>query len=210
MGSITHEGKTILFVSHNMAAVQKLCKTGILLEEGRIAALGEIERVVSEYLRLGLGDCLSWERIDMTQKDTYFERIYFCDDSGNRINQISPAVTGYLVIEYSVINYIKDLKIAVNVKNRYGECLIAFCPEDCRLSTPENPGRYQAKMKFPASSLLFHYYELEFSLYVPQKKSYEQINPIRFSVEEMNCWSYCAEGRGGYLAIPCDWEIKSL
>lgn len=50
MHDITREGRTVLFVSHNMAAVQALCERAILLEEGKIAAEGKTEDVVRRYL----------------------------------------------------------------------------------------------------------------------------------------------------------------
>ncbi len=43
-------GRTILFVSHNMAAIKSLCKKTILLEKGKIRMLGETEDVVNYYL----------------------------------------------------------------------------------------------------------------------------------------------------------------
>jgi lipopolysaccharide transport system ATP-binding protein len=43
-------GRTILFVSHNMAAIQKLCKRTILLEKGRIKAVGETKEIIKRYL----------------------------------------------------------------------------------------------------------------------------------------------------------------
>jgi len=51
MDSIAKEGKTVLFVSHNMMAVQKLCNRGIWLSEGKIMDEGQAEQVVSSYLR---------------------------------------------------------------------------------------------------------------------------------------------------------------
>ena len=45
------EGRTVLFVSHNMAAVKSLCNRGILLENGSIAFEGEISDTVAAYLR---------------------------------------------------------------------------------------------------------------------------------------------------------------
>ena len=45
------EGRTVLFVSHNMASVQSLCKTGIMLENGSVAYTGAIEPVISYYLQ---------------------------------------------------------------------------------------------------------------------------------------------------------------
>lgn len=51
MEDITKErGRTILFVSHNMAAVTQLCSRAILLNKGSIAAAGETRKVVEQYL----------------------------------------------------------------------------------------------------------------------------------------------------------------
>ena len=45
-----NQERTILFVSHNMLAVKSLCKTGLLLENGRIKIAGKIEEVVHNYM----------------------------------------------------------------------------------------------------------------------------------------------------------------
>ncbi len=49
MQEVADGGKTILFVSHNLAAVERLCTVGILLNDGRLIAHGAIESVVSAY-----------------------------------------------------------------------------------------------------------------------------------------------------------------
>ncbi len=55
MGSVAREGRTVLFVSHNMAAVRKLCTSAILLEDGRITARGATDDVVDAYLAAAAG-----------------------------------------------------------------------------------------------------------------------------------------------------------
>ena len=47
---VTKEGRTVLFVSHNMAAIERLCIRGICLEKGQILHTGEISDVVASYL----------------------------------------------------------------------------------------------------------------------------------------------------------------
>ncbi|MCF6294153.1 MAG: ABC transporter ATP-binding protein [Flavobacteriaceae bacterium] len=47
----SQEGRTVLFVSHNMASVKSLCTRGILLENGEIKLRGNIDDVVDEYLK---------------------------------------------------------------------------------------------------------------------------------------------------------------
>lgn len=45
------DGRTVLFVSHNMAAVRSLCRTGVVLEKGHIAFRGNIEDAIQHYMR---------------------------------------------------------------------------------------------------------------------------------------------------------------
>jgi len=48
---LSHEGTTVLLVSHNLGTVASFCRTGLLLEEGKLAAQGSIEDVVRMYVR---------------------------------------------------------------------------------------------------------------------------------------------------------------
>jgi len=54
MEDVTRSGRTVLFVSHNMAAVTRLCRSAILLEGGKLSASGTADEVVQRYLS-GLG-----------------------------------------------------------------------------------------------------------------------------------------------------------
>lgn len=57
------EGRTVLFVSHNMASVRALCKTGILLEDGHVKNLGAINSIVDEYLVSNNSKLLSFDQL---------------------------------------------------------------------------------------------------------------------------------------------------
>ena len=46
------EGRTVLFVSHNMTAVKNLCKNGIILEQGTVASHGNVEEIVGRYFNI--------------------------------------------------------------------------------------------------------------------------------------------------------------
>jgi len=50
MGDVAREGRTVLFVSHNMTAIQSLCDRSILVESGRIRSDGNSTKVIAEYL----------------------------------------------------------------------------------------------------------------------------------------------------------------
>jgi lipopolysaccharide transport system ATP-binding protein len=66
MESATGEGRTVLFVSHNMAAVQRLCQRTILLDQGKVVDDGATQKVVQHYLGSGLNTCAErvWDSIE--------------------------------------------------------------------------------------------------------------------------------------------------
>ena len=50
MGEVSRGGRTVLFVSHNMASVENLCQRGIVLSQGRLAYDGDLQSAVNHYL----------------------------------------------------------------------------------------------------------------------------------------------------------------
>jgi lipopolysaccharide transport system ATP-binding protein len=59
------EGRTIIFVSHNINAIQRLCSSAVFLKEGQVFSLGESQRVVDFYLKqdVKIDSCRDWEGI---------------------------------------------------------------------------------------------------------------------------------------------------
>ena len=85
MRDVTGEGRTVLFVSHNMAAIRTLCERAILLDGGRLRADGPVDQVIAEYLttdvkaepggwipaetpRVGMGD-VRVRRVEVLDRD---------------------------------------------------------------------------------------------------------------------------------------------
>jgi lipopolysaccharide transport system ATP-binding protein len=56
MGDVSREGRTVLFVSHNLTALSALCRTGLVLERGSVTARGAISDCVRAYLSGLLAD----------------------------------------------------------------------------------------------------------------------------------------------------------
>lgn len=62
------EGRTVLFVSHNMASVKSLCNKGVILQNGTVAETGDIEYIVGRYLD-SLSDESGVELFDRKQRE---------------------------------------------------------------------------------------------------------------------------------------------
>ena len=71
MGDVASHGRTIIFVSHNMQAVQSLCKTAIYLKAGKMEDIGRTDKVINNYLSREIKNCLgrSWSPADAPGND---------------------------------------------------------------------------------------------------------------------------------------------
>ena len=94
MGEVSRGGRTVVFISHNMAAVENLCDKGILLEEGSVTFSGDIKQTVDRYLQgvNGHTKSVSAEVIDLSnaarppQYRPLLKRLQFFTDQGRPLN----------------------------------------------------------------------------------------------------------------------------
>jgi lipopolysaccharide transport system ATP-binding protein len=61
MGDVAKQGRTVLFVSHDLAAVRQLCERVMLLSDGQLVMNGEPSSVVDAYIAQSYSDSVSWE-----------------------------------------------------------------------------------------------------------------------------------------------------
>ncbi len=79
MGDAAKGGRTVLFVSHNMPAIQHLCTRALLLNNGSAEACGDVQRVTNAYLLRDAALGLRWRRTTAGRKDAWFTEIYVAD-----------------------------------------------------------------------------------------------------------------------------------
>jgi lipopolysaccharide transport system ATP-binding protein len=98
MEDVVNEGRTILFVSHNMAAIRKLCKNAILLDSGKKTGFGDVSNCISSYLS-GVSDHsgLIVDHIQKKDETIEIESISINDSPKDQITL--PSDMDYLKIE---------------------------------------------------------------------------------------------------------------
>jgi lipopolysaccharide transport system ATP-binding protein len=93
MGQVSRQGRTILFVSHNMTAVKSLCSRGVIFEGGRLVADGSVDEVVARYLTGGLEIARTGHipenapRHSDSRGEAYFRTVRLTDPTGTDTNQ---------------------------------------------------------------------------------------------------------------------------
>ncbi|HOE95306.1 MAG TPA: ABC transporter ATP-binding protein [Candidatus Sumerlaeota bacterium] len=91
MENAAHDGRTILFVSHNMGAIQNLCRTSIYLDAGAVRAWGRTSEVFDQYIRDTLGGAENGGRVDLTIRNPPTQgpaRLLYCE-LRNRDNELT-------------------------------------------------------------------------------------------------------------------------
>ncbi|MCE5324021.1 ABC transporter ATP-binding protein [bacterium] len=150
MGEVARSGRTVLFVSHNMAAVSQLCMHGVWLEQGCVKQIGFSSDVVKAYLSDGGGNVASrcWEYPENSPGD---DRVRLTAASVIQHGQIASVIDinapFEVEIEFRVLRAVDNLVAAVNLFNGEGLCL--FCSADWQQNHLE-PGTYRKHVELPA------------------------------------------------------------
>jgi len=92
MKDVSSQGRTVLFVSHNMPSVMELCSRGIILKDGQISYGGDIKSVVDQYLNINLNENKSRNLKEITNRSgngrIRFTKYKILDTEGKEIEKI--------------------------------------------------------------------------------------------------------------------------
>jgi lipopolysaccharide transport system ATP-binding protein len=164
MGDIAEEGRTVIFVSHNMGAVASLCQTGLVLDAGRIRFVGPVAEAVERYLGQfsGTNDVPLGLRHDRTGSgEVKLTGFHLESETGERTEAIRNGHTARLVFDYATPagRPARNVEFQIVVRTEAGEPLFQFGTRPtgqnfrevppsgrlvCELTRfPLAPGRYQ-------------------------------------------------------------------
>jgi|TARA_B100000315_G_scaffold197778_1_gene189154 lipopolysaccharide transport system ATP-binding protein len=172
MQDITGEGRTILFVSHNMSAVGGLCNRTILLQRGEIDEIGQTREVIEKYIwgdqKETRGEKIwtepsktNWPKGVIPGKElAHLRAVRVLSDSGEIRTKFTVRTPIYLEAEFEILQDAKYMDIGFNVFNDRGENLFIMLDNS---RDGENrrgrPGLFRLKTKIPGDLLNDgHYY----------------------------------------------------
>ena len=158
MRSVGHQGRTVVFVSHNMPAITRLCSRAILLDEGEIVQDGPAHKVVSEYLSSQLGTTAQREWPDLSKAPgNEIVRLRSVRVS-NQVGAVSDALDirqpVSIETEYEVVQPGYELIPDCQISNAEG--LLLFVTGDQRSAWGRRPkpvGRYRSTVQIPGNFL---------------------------------------------------------
>ncbi|UGS20572.1 ABC transporter ATP-binding protein [Flavobacterium cyclinae] len=133
MQDISREGgRTVLFVSHNMAAVKSLCTKGIVMQNGKVSYFGEIDEAITIYLKnnvfnSNIKNYIEFEKVEYSIQISKVE-IFSQDANGNRqdVNSIIMGDTIIFLIFINIEKMYSNLKASIVISSINGFVITAI------------------------------------------------------------------------------------
>ena len=208
MHDVAQGGRTVLFVSHSMAAIQSLCNKGIVLEAGSVAYDGPVDGAIEKYLEQleSIGTCRQWTQENAPQDNLFRLRKV---EAVNGLDPTRPCLIDEptdLVIEYEVLRDHSRVSASIHL-NTQGVC--AFVGGTA--SVPQPAGEYRTTCRVPAGLLNTNNYSVTVFLIA---------NTTELRIIEREAIAFNAEehqGREDYLGHiigavrpKLEWNTESL
>jgi lipopolysaccharide transport system ATP-binding protein len=158
MQEVGEQGRTVLFVSHNMHAVTRLCTRTILLDDGHVLLDGPSHQVVSTYLRSCLGTTAKREYTDVERMPgddvVRLRAVRIVDENGETAESVDIRKPVGIEMDFEVIKPGHILTPGYQIANEEG--LIVFTADDQDpewRGRPRPPGRHLSTAWIPGNFL---------------------------------------------------------
>jgi lipopolysaccharide transport system ATP-binding protein len=179
MRDVGREGRTVLFVSHNLMAVRNLCESALLLQQGRLVEYAAVEKVIDRYMGGEASSTLSYESSE-ERLQPYIKRIEVTQDGGQGgAFDIDRTIKISIELDRQEVS---ELEVGLRVNNQQGIC-VQHSSSAFSLS-PSIDTMQQIECVIPAYGLAAGRYALDFSL---GKRNYQLFEKkdgvINFEVE---------------------------
>lgn len=185
MESVGKEGRTILFVSHNMNAIQRLCQRVILLEEGRIKVDGDTAEVVSQYLNAdrASSECMEWSNPAQAPGDdtARLKRVRVLNRKGEPCTNFEIREPVQLEVEFWSFSTSQPFMPLIFLNNDNGVCVLETVANQDPVykEKARHKGVYRSVVTIPGNFLNEGLYSVDVSIrvMVPRRYFVRRVGP---------------------------------
>ncbi len=219
MKSVSNSGRTVLFVSHNLSAVQNLCSTCMYLKHGQIQEIGSTSKVIESYLSENKNVQLTGEipadfYRQYTNGEAYFRKIVIKDSDENIIDKLAFNQPFKVALELEAIKDLKNVMININVGTTLGQPVLYAVDKKgpVYVGRDLNKGKHTIEAKFNTRLLPGNYSFTIGISYLANGSTIDWVENVYFiSVDKVG---YAKEGNypwddvHGYIEPDTNWNYN--
>lgn len=143
------EGRTILFVSHVLSMIKSLCKSTMILEDGRIHATGPSDIMIKEYLSSKKQTSKVWDKKPVGDHVAELISAKLTDENGRNIEFIDFNKESYLEYTYKIKEDGVNFHPNIHVFDQNGNYVFVTSDDELYRSHKKRKGIYRSRIKFP-------------------------------------------------------------
>ena len=215
MGDVAQEGRTVLFVSHNMPAIVRLCPRAMWINSGKILADGLSEQVVGSYLEENAEANSQVTLPPDLEKPMRLRSVTVLNSHGTPSARVEMGEPLRIRVDYDVNRPVAGAHVICFINTSAGVNVLGTGDADCspqRLDGRE-AGTYRGEFRLPPFLLGEGWYSLTVALGVPYVQVYDRHETIlSFEVfdgtSERRKWQH--KRRPGILGIELPWIVEKL
>jgi len=212
MQDVSTHGRTVLFVSHNIGAISRLCSRCILLEHGTVIDSGPTQEVVQTYMTSGLLERPEYIKPSSPNKPMNLRRIALITEDGEVKSDIAYDENFRFVLEYDVNETVSGVSIGLMVHTVDGTCAFTSADFDSHtdLLASRTPGHYKTEVVIPGCWLNTGHYTVRVAAANAMSGAcYDDIEAIIFNIIDTGTpGSVNGIKRPGVLQPVLDWKTS--
>lgn len=177
------QGRTVLFVSHNMASIRSLCTRGLLLENGNTALMGSVDEVLNKYLKSNFKRN-SWTGEDGDNSMRLLKTEIYNDKRNGDLKNTDEI---QVFLKFEIGEKFRDVVIGVSLFSALGNPILGLLYNDYNDLNEIKPGIHEVFFTIPPCYLATGDYEIEFNLSIPYVKKFtSEKSKLSFSITADN------------------------
>lgn len=204
------EGRTVLFVSHNMGAISQLCKKGIFLRNGLLKRIGPVEEIVQSYLESSYSSEMEVSFQAVPKMKAQVLNAKLVDDLGRLRNEFAINNNPIFELTYIINERVKGFHVAIILYDNFGNHIYSTADTDLdpELLDERQPGEYKAKVNIPTMSLNVGRYNVSVGMGIINGEVFHRVDVFSFNIVDVGDFGTGKEGdrRKGLLLVQNRWN----
>jgi lipopolysaccharide transport system ATP-binding protein len=214
IGNVAQAGRTVVFVSHNLASLASVCSTGVVLESGEVTFRGTIRDAIDRYLVTAgrLQGVVSYEPKEGSE--IQFRSVSVGNEGGESLELLSGGSPIRIAIEYDVPDPLSRAQIVCHVWSVQRVHVFATADIDDRpeLLEGRERGRYRAEITVPALLLAPGVYQVSVACGVPNLRLIDERQGPTFEVSAVGTQAATWSGarQDVVVGLPMSWHVSRV
>lgn len=210
MENVSKEGRTVIFVSHNMGSINKLCDKAIWLVQGKVKNIGKPELIIDKYLSQSYSNKSHVQFSEQAQKKGQILSVSLFNQLGQSTSDFPNGSTVIAEIEFTINESVKGCHLACIITTIDGIHLFSTADTDAipELFQIRNSGKYKARAIIPTEFLNTGTYHMAVGIGIPNIESFDRQEAVTFCLHDTCDFGSLKEGhrRAGLMLVKADWK----